>query len=346
MTWLAWRQFRAQSIAATATLGALAIVLAATGPHLASLYSSAGLTDCHANCGALAGAFIGQVQHGYSEKVYYLGIALMCLTPAVIGIFWGAPLIAREFEEGTHRLAWNQSVTRTRWAVVKLGLVGLAAIATAGLLSLMVNWWARPIDKAIGYGNSSSPAEFSRITPVIFDGRGVAPLGYAAFAFALGVTAGVVLRRTIPAMAVTLVVFAAVQVFVPTVIRPNIFTPDRLTVPITATTTGLDFRGTRAGLTVVGDYSKPGAWILSDQTITPAGHAFAMPHPPQACLGTGSLQSCFSWLASRHLRQLVTYQPASRFWPLQWTEMAIYLVLAAGLGVICLWQVRRRQVVS
>ncbi len=343
MTWLAWRQFRTQSIAAAATLGALAIVLAATGPHLASLYNSAGLTGCHANCRALAGDFIGQVQHGYTEKVYYLGIAVSYLTPALIGIFWGAPLIAREFEAGTHRLAWNQSVTRTRWTVVKLGLVGLAAMATAGLLSLMVNWWARPIDEAIGYGSSTSPDSFSRITPLIFDGRGIAPLGYATFAFALGVAASVVLRRTVPAMAVTLLIFAVVQLLVPAFIRPHIFPPDRLTVPITATTTGLDFRGTQAGMTVAGGYSKPGAWILSDQTITPAGHAFAMPHPPQACLGNGSPQPCLNWLASQHLRQLVTYQPASRFWPLQWTELAIYLVLAAGLGVVCLWQMRRRQ---
>jgi len=40
-------------------------------------------------------------------------------TPALLGIFWGAPLIARELETGTCRLAWNQSVTRTRWLTVK-----------------------------------------------------------------------------------------------------------------------------------------------------------------------------------------------------------------------------------
>ncbi len=343
MTWVAWRQFRAQSIAAAAILGTLAIILAATGPHLASLYGSAGLSGCHANCGTLAGDFIAQVQHGYTEKVYFLGIAINYLMPAMIGIFWGAPLIAREFEAGTHRLAWNQSVTRTRWAVVKLGLIGLAAVATAGLLSLMVNWWARPIDEAIGYGSSTSPATFSRMTPLIFDGRGIAPLGYAAFAFALGVAASVVLRRTLPAMAVTLLIFAAVQLLVPAFIRPHILSPDRLTVPITATTSGLDFRGTQAGLTVVGDYSKPDAWVLSNQTITQAGHAFAVAHPPQSCLGDNSFQACLNWIASQHLRQLVTYQPASRFWPLQWSELAIYLVLAAGLGVVCLWQIRRRQ---
>ena len=74
--------------------------------------------------------------------------AVVLVLPALIGLFWGAPLIARELEAGTHRLVWNQSITRTRWLAVKLGLVGLAAIAAAGLGSLAVDWWSDPIDKA------------------------------------------------------------------------------------------------------------------------------------------------------------------------------------------------------
>ena len=53
-------------------------------------------------------------------------------------MFWGAPLIARELEAGTHRLAWNQSVTRTRWLAIKLAIVGAATAAVAGLLSWAV----------------------------------------------------------------------------------------------------------------------------------------------------------------------------------------------------------------
>ena len=61
-------------------------------------------------------------------------------------MFWGAPLVARELETGTFRLAWTQSVTRTRWLAVKLALVGLASMAVAGLLSLILTWWSSPID--------------------------------------------------------------------------------------------------------------------------------------------------------------------------------------------------------
>src|SRR5262249_41075619 len=144
-----------------------------------------------------------------------------------------------------------------------------------------------PIDGAISYGSASSPVSFSRLNPLMFDARGVAPLGYAAFAFALGVTAGVVVRRTLPAMAVTLVIFAVVQILVPVFIRPVIIPPERVIAPLDVATAGLTMRGdpgSTAVLTVQGDFSMPGAWILSDQSITPSGHLFAAP-ATQSCLG-------------------------------------------------------------
>jgi hypothetical protein len=111
--------------------------------------------------------------------------------PALIGLFWGAPLIARELEAGTHRLVWNQSVTRTRWLAVKLGLVGLAAVTAAGLGSLAVDWWSDPIDK-------TAFDQFPRMEPLLFGTRGIVPVAYAAFAFALGVTIGMLVRRRSP----------------------------------------------------------------------------------------------------------------------------------------------------
>jgi len=62
-----------------------------------------------------------------------------------------------------------------------------------------------------------------------FDAHGITPLGYAAFAFTLGVTSGVLIRRAIPAMAITLAIFAAVQVAMPLWIRPHLFPPDHTT---------------------------------------------------------------------------------------------------------------------
>jgi hypothetical protein len=51
--------------------------------------------------------------------------------PALIAIFWGAPLIAAEIERGSHRMTWNQSITPVRRRAVKLAILTLATLLTA-----------------------------------------------------------------------------------------------------------------------------------------------------------------------------------------------------------------------
>ena len=103
MIWLTWRQFRVQALTAVAALAAFAILLAATGPHLASLYAASAITGCHGgSCVAAPVAFLNRLQATSPYPVVYLlGIVLILATPAILGIFWGAPLIARELETGT-----------------------------------------------------------------------------------------------------------------------------------------------------------------------------------------------------------------------------------------------------
>ena len=128
--------------------------------------------------------------------------AVVLVVPGLIGIFWGAPLVARELETGTFRLAWTQSVSRRRWTLTKLALLGLSGIVVAGVCSLLITWWASPLDR-LGAGPFSH-----------FDSRGIVPLAYAALAFTLGAAAGAAIRRTIPAMVATLVGFVGIRVFV------------------------------------------------------------------------------------------------------------------------------------
>ncbi len=84
---------------------------------------------------------------------------------------------------------------------------------------------------------------------------------------------------------------------------------------------------------------QPGAWIVSSKTITTTGHVFVMP-TASPCL-SGTEQQCNAWFASQHLRQLITYQPASRYWAFQWYETAIFLALALAPGGLCAWRIRR-----
>jgi ABC-2 family transporter protein len=342
MMWLTWRQFRVQAVTAAGVLAVVAILLGATAPHLLTLYSSYGLNVCHASCERTASNFLNAVGGTY-KTAFEACIAVMYLVPGLIGIFWGAPLVARELETGTHRLAWNQSISRIRWTVIKLGLVGLAAVATAGLLSLMIGWWASPIDSAMHFGQPFSGAYLPRLGPLVFAARGVAPLGYAAFAFALGVTMGVLIRKTLPAMAVTLAIFAAVQVLMPIYVRPYLIPPVQATAPFNAFENNEMTLTSNNRMTLVGNFSRPGAWILSNKTVTQSGDVFTGPAGP-ACLGNSPPNACNAWVNTLHLRQEVTYQPASRFWPLQLIETGIYLVLAALLGSLCVRRIRRRRI--
>jgi ABC-2 family transporter protein len=331
-------QFRAQAITAAAALAAFAILLAITGPHLASLYSASGVSGCQpASCQQLASNYLQQLYSaGTYWVLYLLGLMLILFTPAVIGLFWGAPLIARELETGTSALAWNQSVTRTRWLTVKLTVGGLAAMAVTEGLSLMQAWWAAPIGRAVGHGGGGTNLAMGRFSSLVFATHGITPLGYAAFAFTLGVTAGALIRRTLPAMAVTLAIFAALQIAMPLWIRPNLI-PARHTV-VSVTSLGsisLQQGGLNGGSFNLGAEDVPGqpdAWLLSSTAVNAAGQATST--TPAACTTRSVEQgrAFFDCLASHGIREAISYQPASRYWALQWTETAVYLALALGLA--------------
>jgi ABC-type transport system involved in multi-copper enzyme maturation permease subunit len=352
MIWLTWRQFRTQVLVVAGVLAALAIVLAVTGPHLVSL-SDAYLKSCHANrdCGSTTNPVLtadGKLENGLSD--------LLLLAPALIGIFWGAPLIARELETDTYRLGWTQSVSRQRWLAVKLGVVGLISVAVAGVLSLMVTWWSSPIDTA----------NANRFGLAMFGLRDIAPIGYAAFAFALGVTAGVIIRRTLPAMAGTLVVFVVARVAEVSWVRPYLM-PQVRTVSTLTSGNGIGFSLTPSGLKVMSNQPNiPNGWAISSAVVNNAGQSPSTAFMKSACpslangaqagpagggakhigvSGSGpgpqAFQDCVAKVAAKY-HEVVTYQPASRFWAFQGIETAIFLVAALLLVGLCFWWVRHR----
>ena len=133
--------------------------------------------------------------------------------------------VAREFETGTFRLAWTQGVTRTRWLAVKLALGTLAAMVVTGLLSLMVTFWSSRIDEV----------RMNSFDPLVFSVRDIAPVAYAAFAFVLGFTAGLLTRRVLPAMAIALVGFVVTRLTISSWVRPGSLA--RITRPWRSTST-------------------------------------------------------------------------------------------------------------
>ncbi|MBN6056628.1 ABC transporter permease [Nonomuraea sp. RK-328] len=346
MIWLTWRQLRGSVALMAALLVVLAAALALTGPGLASGYS-AGIAGCtqDSSCDRFYDRFFDQYD------LPFLAVSLVVLLlPALVGLFWGAPLITRELETGTHLLVWNQSITRGRWLAVKLGLTGLVAMVAAGLCGLAVTWWSDPLDK-------SAPGDLALMAPLVFGARGITPIGYAAFAFVLGVTAGMLVRRTLPAMALTLAVFAAIQLAMPLLVRSHLMPPVTATAELGhENVDGFGISKDEGGAASVFLRSavpgQAGAWVLSSDLVDPSGRTIARngdpgnvkvsttsgPCSPQKADG----DSCIAEISRLGYRQKATYQPLERFWPFQWIETGIYALLTIGLTWFCFWWIRRR----
>jgi hypothetical protein len=324
VTWLTWRQYRVQAVAAGLLLAALGALLLATGIPMAAQWHSA-LAACTADgtCGSLSGTlFLG------SHAVGFLVVMTLGL-PVVLGVLLGAPLVAYEAETSARIFAWTQGVTRHRWLAVKAGWVLLAAAVTGGVVSVLVTWWSGPNNALYGDAFSSSR----------FDLMGIVPVGYAVFAVALGIAAGTFLRRIVPAIGITLAGYVAVRVVIDLWLRPHFIGAITQVYAITASPVP-------AG----------GAWQLASGVITPGGTMLAMQDGtdiapgvsaswvPQACqaTGRGGPPAVLSCMQSAGFRQFITYQPADRYWPFQFIETGIFVALAAALIAVTFAVISRR----
>jgi hypothetical protein len=328
MTWLVWRQHRSQVYFAAAALAAFAGLLLFTGVKMASQYHAA-LVSCAASgsCGSL-----GSTLTLGSPPVIFV-VLLTLAVPAVLGVFWGAPLVARELEMGTSQFAWMQTVTRWRWFTVKTGWTLLAAAAWGGAVSALVTWWSSP-ENALKHQN---------FRPGQFDIQGIVPVGYALFAVALGIAAGTLVRRVLPALATTLGVFAGVRILIAYFARPHY-------LAAITTTSGLTSQS--AGPT--GSY-----WMLSHGVISPGGQVFQdtglaaflgstrVTIPASCRLSShaahpGRFADRVACLSAHGYHGFLTYQPADRYWPFQSIETGIFVLLAAVLIAVTARLVIRR----
>jgi hypothetical protein len=331
---LALRQFRNSAWTAMAGLVAVAAAALATRPHLVDAAAAARRAcGSDAQCPALTALALDNVA---ARTAFGL---VVIVAPALIGAFWGAPLIAQEFEAGTHRLVWAQSISRTRWLAVKLAVAGAATVAATGLLSALVTWWGVPLDHAAAavYGT--------------FDQRDVVPIGYALFALAFGVAAGLVVRRTLPAMAVTLAGLLTVRILVTEWIRPLVVAPRVTSVPLDPGSTGYGWGGNV--LLGVGPSTLqpeppdlPDAWIQSVHIVDDAGRPLTDQVLRAACPSLGQegngpagpvseavrqqMHDCVTRIGESY-HQVVTYQPGDRYWLFQWWELAVFVLLTALL---------------
>ena len=198
MAWVTWRQHRIALAGVAALLGALGLYLLITGLQIHHAYAA--VTACHPV--ELRGLRAGRPPFVNDHNTAVDVAAILLVIPVLIGAFVGAPLLARELETGTFRFAWTQGFGRWRWTVAKLALLAIAVTAAAGAFSLLFSWYYQPFlaDRIEG-----------PLAPQLFNLRGVDFAAWTLVAFALGAIAGVLIRRTVPAMAASLAAWAGLD---------------------------------------------------------------------------------------------------------------------------------------
>jgi hypothetical protein len=324
MIWVTWAQHRREALVSGLILTVAAALLVITGLIMLADFKSSGAASCAPAAGPAVGVFssgtscepvVGAFFGRWFSLTQTASLALMTL-PVLLGVFIAAPLLSREFEQRTHLFAWSQSITKLRWVVVKLGLFAAVVLVSAAALTVLVMWWHAPLDRAFSGGPWAA-----------FSIQGIAPIAYAVFALSLGTLAGLVFRRTIPAMALTLFVFVGVRILIAQV-RPHFMTA--------VTGSALDV--------------KQGSWLLSPNYYTDAqGHHVSFEQVNQMVTVYASTApktfngaTVMDYLHQQGISLLTDYQPPDRFWTFQLIEAALFFGLAISLFAVSLWWLQRR----
>jgi hypothetical protein len=332
MIWLTWRRHRPALFVMGGALIAIAVWMVVVGHSFEVASRTRGPNGCFGNL-----VFCNGVSHGwfsFQNQAGYLDVFLF-MVPCVLGIVLGAPLVAGELQSHTNRLAWTQSISRSRWLVIKWSVVGLSAIALAALLQVVAQWWSGHV--LVNFLETSSVPGTDRIAPRLFGITGIVPIAYTLFAFALAVALGAIFRRTLWAVVGTIIGYAASAVLLVFNIRPyRLFSPvfvPQLTGP----------NGTSVAFMPQTVLSRP-AWSLGfgfrlfPGVVSP----YSANEIAQRCQDRNyNYAPYLRCLASHHVQMGSFYQGANRYWPLQWSEAGIYLAATLVLFGLTLWAVRR-----
>jgi hypothetical protein len=330
MAWVTWRQHRSALTGAAALAVGVAVLLWIAGLRLHHAYAAA--ISCHPAgslaCGALINTFDG------TEGFLSNGLVLQ-VVPALIGAFIGAPVLARELENGTIRFAWTQGLGRLRWTLAKLAGLGTLVVVAAGALSILMSWYYGPYFAGGNQALSFSEGGLVQASPFavgLFDLRGVTFAAWTLVAFAIGGLAGTLIRRVVPAIVTTLAVYAGLAVLTGGRLRARYVTP--------LVTSNPNLTGS--------------AWIVGQHWTNRAGRPVSQSvidqvllRGPASVAGKGPIpkaSNTLQYLLQHGYTQVTSYQPASRFWPFQWIEGGWLLALSALLIAVTVWLVRRRAV--
>ncbi|WP_181764286.1 ABC transporter permease [Streptomyces albidus (ex Kaewkla and Franco 2022)] len=226
---------------------------------------------------------------------------MITFLPFAVAVYAAGVLVARDLENGTAALARTQSVSPARWLAAKLAVPGVLIMAITAVMSLIFR-------QAWSFGTQQAfhPWHFD----AVFHSAGVISLAHVVLGLAVGALAGLLAKRTLPAMGLA---FAA---FLPVHLAFNSLRYD-LWPRVGAT-----------GFDAARIHSDP---VLGEMGFVKDGGARVQ---DSSCYGVASpadLQKCLDVHGARDL--YLEFHPSSHFWPIQLVETGIVLALAA----VVLW---------
>ncbi|MEU2869198.1 transporter [Streptomyces olivoreticuli] len=316
--WLTWRQQRTLILVGAALLVACAAwvafqradMMAFIGDHHIDTQNCKGWDgDCRSD-----DAF--QMLADNNDAMRALG-TLGAALPVLIGVFWGAPLLGRELESGTWKLALTQGVSLRRWFLTRFTLALGGTLVASVVLAALVVWWWEPVSNMLDglYWHDG----------YIFNATGPAAVACAVFGLVTGTAAGLLLRRTVAAMGTTLVAVAGLRVLLNTVRHDWVS-------PVARISQG---DGPRQ---YIGTAESAGDFGFIDR-------AGRLVHEPAACAQGDGLPDMKTCMAQKGFTgRFYKVYPTSDFWVFQWIETAIFIGLAAALLALICVVLRRRAV--
>jgi hypothetical protein len=197
MLWVTWRQHRGLLTSVAAVCGAAVAAMLLLGTKIHQDYAA--LMACHpAGSPACQG-----ISNYFDSTDWHEGSAVLIsvlAAPVLLSMFAGPPVLAREFENSTYRYAWTQGTGRVRWTAAKLAIIGAVATAAALVISALFTWF---------FGPFLTTQDMTEYSPSAFGTRVLSYAAWTLTAVCLGTFAGALVRRVLPAMAVTVTAYSA-----------------------------------------------------------------------------------------------------------------------------------------
>ncbi|MFD7256389.1 ABC transporter permease [Streptomyces sp. NPDC059874] len=239
--------------------------------------------------------------HGFGALrlfMEYAGKGLLFL-PLLVGAFVAGPMIARELESGTWRLALTQSSTPKAWFGAKVLVAAAVSVAGAAVLAgvFRLGWVRVTGTYALHWADRGT-----------YEATGPVLVAYCLLGVALGALVGQLVRRTLVAMAVT-GLLTGLTLLVLGALRWSLLSTETNSVPLAGNPVKLMPRS---------------ALWMDTGLLTASGERL----PRDACFErTEKFDVC---PADMNVTDRYTeFHPVSHYWPTQLIETSLVLALAA-----------------